>query len=79
MANNNRRYAILAITKHHRLLSTSFAGGDLLLTSTKLSAFFSDLRQEIIDKYKIALKNIDLPLSNQCNTLELFKAKATFQ
>ena len=71
-ANNNRRYSILAITKHLKLLFTWFAKWRVALNDNKTESilfFFLRLRQESRDNYKIALSNTDLPWSNQCKYL----------
>ena len=51
----NRHYAILAITKHLRLLSTWFAKRRVAVNVNKTESILSCLRQESRDKYKIEL------------------------
>ena len=61
--NNNMRYAISAITKHLKLLSTWFAKWRVAINVNKTESFLR-LKEESWDKYKIAQNNADLPWSN---------------
>lgn len=80
-ANNNRRYAIIAITKHLKLLSNYFINWKISINVDKTNAILFDNITEInLNKYKINYHNTSLPWSKTAKYLGItLDQKLTFK